>query len=236
MPVHHRTGWRYRSGCNSPFDDSGVRFIDGVFQQSGDRSSQSSQLHFSNQPFGPLFCLSIRWSFCHWLRRYTVHMYRGHQNHTCFEESLSREPLAARDSTFRQRRKWLSSHPSYNKYGLVFHHVSPATDQILDGNRVNQGIAEKLYTLAQGLSLLISSYAVALSVQWKLALITMTIMPATFVIYGTVIAYDIPIESRIVSVHIRCPSTVDRPTAGSLIVCRSRPTSTRTQQSLRKTP
>jgi len=69
---------------------------------------------------------------------------------------------------------------------------------ITDGNRVNQGIAEKLYTLAQGFSLLISAYAVALSVQWKLALIVMTIMPATFAIYGAAIAYDIPIESRIV--------------------------------------
>jgi len=49
------------------------------------------------------------------------------------------------------------------------------------------------------MSLFFSAYIVAIAVQWKLALITMTIVPAIFVIVGGCIALDAPIEARIVS-------------------------------------
>ena len=68
-----------------------------------------------------------------------------------------------------------------------------------DGNRVNQGIAEKLYTLVQGISLFFSAYVVALAVQWKLALITMTIVPAIILAIAGCLSYDAPVEARIVS-------------------------------------
>jgi len=68
-----------------------------------------------------------------------------------------------------------------------------------DGNRINQGIAEKLYTLVQGMSLFFSAYIVALAVQWKLALIVMTIIPAIFLVTGVCIGIDSKIEARIVS-------------------------------------
>lgn len=68
-----------------------------------------------------------------------------------------------------------------------------------DGNRVNQGIAEKLYSLITGISLFFSAYIVALSVQWKLALITMSIVPAMVLVVGSVFALDAPIEAKIVS-------------------------------------
>lgn len=42
-----------------------------------------------------------------------------------------------------------------------------------NGNRINQGIAEKLATLVQAVSLFFSAFIVALSVQWKLSLIVM---------------------------------------------------------------
>ncbi len=71
--------------------------------------------------------------------------------------------------------------------------------KILDGNRVNQGIAEKLYTLVQGISLFFSAYIVALAVQWKLALIVMTVVPAIVLVIGGVLAWDAPLETRIVS-------------------------------------
>lgn len=71
----------------------------------------------------------------------------------------------------------------------------------LDGNRINQGIAEKLYTGVMGLSLFFSSFIVAIAVQWKLALITMTIVPAMVVIIGGCIAIDAPIEARVVSIE-----------------------------------
>lgn len=70
---------------------------------------------------------------------------------------------------------------------------------MLDGNRINQGIAEKLYTLVTGISLFFSAYIVALAVQWKLALITMSIVPAMVLVVGGCVALDAPIEAQVVS-------------------------------------
>ena len=43
----------------------------------------------------------------------------------------------------------------------------------------------------------------ALAVQWKLALITMSIVPAIFVVIAACLGVNAPIEARIVSVHLR---------------------------------
>ena len=83
--------------------------------------------------------------------------------------------------------KWLSSG------------INSSLTKLPDGNRVNQGIAEKLYTCVQGISLFFSAYIVALSVQWKLALITMTVVPAIILTIASMIAIDAPLETRIVS-------------------------------------
>lgn len=74
---------------------------------------------------------------------------------------------------------------------------------ISDGNRISQGIAEKLGAIVQGLSLFFSAFIVALAVQWKLALITMSIIPAIVVITGACIAIDAPIEDRITRTYSR---------------------------------
>ena len=76
------------------------------------------------------------------------------------------------------------------------------SDLCIDGNRINQGIAEKLYTFFQGVSLLFSAYIVALVKQWKLALIVMSIFPALVLIIGICIALDAPIETRVVSTKL----------------------------------
>lgn len=70
---------------------------------------------------------------------------------------------------------------------------------MLDGNRINQGIAEKLYTCVMGMSLFFSAYIVALAVQWKLALITMSIVPAMILAVGSCIGIVAPIEAELVS-------------------------------------
>ena len=51
-----------------------------------------------------------------------------------------------------------------------------------------------------GASLFFSSYIVALVVQWKLALITMSIIPAIILVVGGAFSADAPIENRIVSI------------------------------------
>lgn len=68
-----------------------------------------------------------------------------------------------------------------------------------DGNRINQGIAEKLYTCVMGISLFFSAFVVALAVQWKLALITMTIVPGMILSVGSCIGLVTPVENELVS-------------------------------------
>jgi ATP-binding cassette subfamily B (MDR/TAP) protein 1 len=56
-----------------------------------------------------------------------------------------------------------------------------------------------LYTLVQGISLFFSGYIVALAVQWKLALITISIVPAIVLVIAGILSFDAPLEARIVS-------------------------------------
>ncbi|KAJ4984447.1 ABC transporter [Stagonosporopsis vannaccii] len=78
---------------------------------------------------------------------------------------------------------------------------SAASQVTTNGNRINQGIAEKLYTCVQGVSLFFSGFIVALAVQWKLALIVMSIIPAIFLITGVCIGLDAPIEARVTKIY-----------------------------------
>ncbi|KAJ4259744.1 hypothetical protein NW762_007675 [Fusarium torreyae] len=74
---------------------------------------------------------------------------------------------------------------------------SPATQMTTNVTRINQGIAEKLSLLVQGLAMFFSSFVVAISVQWKLALITLTVVPLFFLIIGIGMAIDAPIEAKV---------------------------------------
>ncbi|KAL4721991.1 hypothetical protein ACLX1H_011185 [Fusarium chlamydosporum] len=80
---------------------------------------------------------------------------------------------------------------------------SPATQMTTNVTRINQGIAEKLSLLVQGLAMFVSSFVVAISVQWKLALITLTVVPTFFIIMGIGMALDAPIESKITGTYSR---------------------------------
>ncbi|KAF4968346.1 hypothetical protein FSARC_4292 [Fusarium sarcochroum] len=74
---------------------------------------------------------------------------------------------------------------------------SPATQMTTNVTRINQGIAEKLSLLVQGLAMFFSSFVVAIAVQWKLALITLTVVPLFFVIIGIGMTIDAPVEAKV---------------------------------------
>lgn len=76
-----------------------------------------------------------------------------------------------------------------------------ATQVTTNGNRINQGIAEKLVFAIQAISLFFSSFIVAISVQWKLALITMSIVPAILLVTGVSISIDAKNEARITKIY-----------------------------------
>lgn len=74
---------------------------------------------------------------------------------------------------------------------------SPATQVTMNATRINQGIAEKLALVVQALAMFASAFAVALSVQWKLSLITMSVIPVMFIVMGVCMKIEVSIESNI---------------------------------------
>ncbi|SMY22604.1 unnamed protein product [Zymoseptoria tritici ST99CH_1A5] len=80
---------------------------------------------------------------------------------------------------------------------------SAATQVTTNGNRVTQGIGEKLATLVQGISLFFSAFIIALAVQWKLALIIMSMIPALFLVVGICIAFDAKVEAKVTKFYSR---------------------------------
>ncbi|KAH7185401.1 P-loop containing nucleoside triphosphate hydrolase protein [Fusarium flagelliforme] len=78
---------------------------------------------------------------------------------------------------------------------------SPAAQMTTNVTRINQGIAEKLSLLVQGLAMFVSAFVVAIAVQWKLALITLTVVPLFFFIMGIGMTIAAPIEARITGTH-----------------------------------
>ncbi|KAG9694036.1 multidrug resistance protein 3, partial [Aureobasidium melanogenum] len=59
-----------------------------------------------------------------------------------------------------------------------------------NSSHIQQGMAEKLGLIVQAISALITAFVVALAVQWKLALITICIIPAIVITTGIGIAID----------------------------------------------
>ncbi|KIX01202.1 uncharacterized protein Z518_08927 [Rhinocladiella mackenziei CBS 650.93] len=70
-----------------------------------------------------------------------------------------------------------------------------------NGTRINHGIAEKLVILVQAASLFVSAFVVSVVVQWKLALITMSIIPLIIVTMTLSITIDARLEAPIVRLH-----------------------------------
>ncbi|KAK3638408.1 hypothetical protein LTR56_013048 [Elasticomyces elasticus] len=92
---------------------------------------------------------------------------------------------------------------------------SVATQVTTNGNRINQGIAEKLYTCFVGISLFFSAFIVALAVQWKLALITMSIVPGMILSVGSCIGLVTPIENELTRLYSQA-GTIAQDALGSM--------------------
>lgn len=76
-----------------------------------------------------------------------------------------------------------------------------ASQVITNGNKINSGIAEKLSMFFQALATFIAAFVVALAIQWRLTLITMSIIPATFLFVSICVPLDAIVESRIVKIY-----------------------------------
>ncbi|KAI9888455.1 MAG: hypothetical protein M1814_006934 [Vezdaea aestivalis] len=73
---------------------------------------------------------------------------------------------------------------------------SVAAQVTTNGNRINQGIADKLGVAISAISTFISAFIIALVIQWKLALITVTIIPAIFIVTGISVGIELKYEAE----------------------------------------
>lgn len=86
---------------------------------------------------------------------------------------------------------------------------SIASQVTTNGNKINTGIAEKLSIFFQSLATFLVAFVVALAIQWKLALITMSIIPAIFLFLSVCVPIDARIESRILKIYSAAASLAE---------------------------
>jgi ATP-binding cassette subfamily B (MDR/TAP) protein 1 len=79
--------------------------------------------------------------------------------------------------------------------------ASVTTQATTNGNNVNNGISEKLTLTIQGVSTFVSAFIIAFVVQWKLTLITISIVPTIIVAVGICIAFDTKNENTLLPIY-----------------------------------
>ncbi|KAF2708657.1 multidrug resistance protein-like protein 1 [Pleomassaria siparia CBS 279.74] len=78
---------------------------------------------------------------------------------------------------------------------------SVTTQATTNGNNVNNGISEKLTLTLQGVSTFVTAFVVAFAVQWKLAFITVSIVPTIIVVTAVCIGIDTKYEASILAIY-----------------------------------
>ncbi|ORY11062.1 P-loop containing nucleoside triphosphate hydrolase protein [Clohesyomyces aquaticus] len=70
-----------------------------------------------------------------------------------------------------------------------------------NGNNVATGISERLTMTIQGLSTFVTAFIVAFAVQWKLAFITVSVVPTILIVVGICISVETKLESQLLTIH-----------------------------------
>lgn len=68
-------------------------------------------------------------------------------------------------------------------------------------NTVQMGISEKASTFIMGVGMLLSGFIISFVKNWKLTLVTATILPTSILIYGISIPIDIKLEKAVMAAH-----------------------------------
>ncbi|KAF2849496.1 multidrug resistance protein-like protein 1 [Plenodomus tracheiphilus IPT5] len=79
--------------------------------------------------------------------------------------------------------------------------ASVSTQVTTNGNNVNNGISEKLTLTIQGVSTFVTAFVIAFIVQWKLTLITISIVPTIIVVVGICVGIDDKNEKKILAIY-----------------------------------
>lgn len=86
---------------------------------------------------------------------------------------------------------------------------SVTTQATTNGNNVNNGISEKLTLTIQGVSTFVTAFIVAFAIQWKLTLITISIVPTIIVVVGICIGVDTKNENELQPIYSKAGSLAE---------------------------
>lgn len=94
------------------------------------------------------------------------------------------------------------AHSATKHWLLRFDAAASVTVQATtNGNNVNNGISEKLTLTIQGVSTFVSAFIVAFVIQWKLTLITISIVPTILIVTGICIGIDTKNEAQLLPIY-----------------------------------
>lgn len=79
--------------------------------------------------------------------------------------------------------------------------ASVTTQATTNGNNVNNGISEKLTLTIQGVSTFVSAFIIAFIVQWKLTLITISIVPTILIVTSICVVIDTKNENELLAIY-----------------------------------
>lgn len=80
---------------------------------------------------------------------------------------------------------------------------SPSVKVTTNGNLVTNGISEKLSIFVQSCATFVAAFVVAFTVQWKLTLITICIVPTIIVVTGVCMSIDVKNEDKLMGIYSR---------------------------------
>jgi len=86
---------------------------------------------------------------------------------------------------------------------------SVATRISTNANLIQTGLGEKVGIATQGVAMLVSAFVVAFTQGWKLALVTITTLPAAVILVGITVAFDQKLEAKILDVYSKAGSLAE---------------------------
>jgi ATP-binding cassette subfamily B (MDR/TAP) protein 1 len=110
--------------------------------------------------------------------------------------------LAAIRTTTKIRKKLLNATLRQEIWHFDKETIGSIASQVTtNGNKINQGIAEKLAAIIQSIATFWAAFIVALTFQWKLTLIVMTLIPGIVVILSIGMTIDAGQEAKMVQIY-----------------------------------
>lgn len=96
---------------------------------------------------------------------------------------------------------------------------SVATRISNNANLIQAGLSEKVGTAVQGFSMLIASFVVAFTQNWRLTLPVATTVPTAVILVGVTVMMDAKLEAKILDIYAQAGGLVEEALGSIRIVC-----------------